>query len=99
MALTDFRKLDRRKVEISIPINSRRIVVSGFATLFRDPEGEESLKVDVEDPAGAFEIVLPSGAWANGIQMMEASDGVLIVLGSQSKRPELADAGCGCGFD
>ena len=92
MAISQLEQADRRNVSISMPIGAKRVVLHGSARYRRQSEFGPCLVVAVEDPDGAFEIVLSEGE--SKYRLMEASTGLLIVLDSPVTQHELASANC-----
>jgi hypothetical protein len=97
MALKQLKTVDRLRVSVSMPVGPKRIVVQGTAIYCRESEFGPCLKIEVADPSGSYEIVLHEGDWSGKI--LEASEGPLIVLESDSIRTEFADVGCGMASD
>lgn len=67
----ELRQLDQRTIALEVSIASRRCILKGTGRF--EPRGEfgPSLRVDVKDPTGNFEVVLKQDEWTGRIHTGE----------------------------
>ena len=75
----DLKTLHGKRVRVSVPIHDKAVVVSGIARFLKVADLGHALQIDVDDPAGAFRLLIKESEW-NGTILSDGA-GHLISLG------------------
>lgn len=68
----NLKALHGKRVSVSVPIQNRAVVVSGIARFLNDPDVVPALQIDVDDPAGAFRLLIKESEWDGTIHSVGA---------------------------
>jgi hypothetical protein len=68
----NLKTLHGKRVSVSVPIQNRAVVVSGVASFLNVPDLGPALRIDVDDPAGVFRLLIKESEWDGTIHSVGA---------------------------